>query len=466
MAADYTRAIVSQYCAANSVMLHFNFKVSGDFNSEDFRGKRVALGVTGGIAAYKAIEVLRGLQRAGCEVRVAMTRNACEFIQPLTFRALSGSYVVVDDYSPDNPDPIAHITFSQTVDLFIVAPATANTLAKFANGVADDFLTSTYLACTAPVLVAPAMNTTMLEHPATQRNLQKLRADGVHIIEPDEGEMACGTIGPGRLSEPDAIVAVALEILGRESYATKPGGSDGRRAVRQSGDLTGENILITAGATREPIDPVRFISNRSSGRMGFALAAAARDRGATVTCVAGITSVSPPRGVNIVRVTSAEEMRQIVAREIGNATVFIGAAAVSDYRAKQKSKTKIKKSDAELELKLERTPDILSEVSGSRRSGQLIIGFAAETDNLLTNAREKLIAKGLDAVVANDVLREDSGFDTENNAIVILVRDQPDPIQLPLMSKLEAAHRILDEVVNLRRVNTVAKTASGKGAKS
>ncbi len=455
MSADYTREIISLYCAANSAVLHFNFKVSDDLNSKDFSGKRVALGVTGGIAAYKAIEVLRGLQRAGCEVRVAMTRHACEFVQPLTFRALSGSHVVVDDYAPDNPDPISHITFSQTVDLFLVAPATANTLAKFANGVADDFLTTTYLACTAPVLVAPAMNTTMLEHPATQRNLQKLRAHGVHIIEPDAGEMACGTIGPGRLSEPDAIVTAALEILRSGARSISNGGTANR-------DLTGEIILITAGATREPIDPVRFISNRSSGRMGFALTSAARDRGGTVTCVAGITSVSPPRGVNIVRVTSAEEMHRAVARESSKATVFIAAAAVSDYRAKEKSQTKIKKSEAELELKLERTPDILREVAQSRRDGQLIVGFAAETDDLLANAREKLISKDLDAVVANDVSREDSGFDTENNAIVILVRDQTTPIQLPLMSKLAAAHRILDEVVKLRHANTAAKTASGK----
>jgi phosphopantothenoylcysteine decarboxylase/phosphopantothenate--cysteine ligase len=455
MAPDHTRARISLYCAANSAVLHFNFKVSGNFNNEDFRGKRVALGVTGGIAAYKAIEVLRGLQRAGCEVRVAMTRHACEFVQPLTFRALSGSHVVVDDYAPDNPDPIAHITFSQTVDLFVVAPATANTLAKFANGVADDFLTTTYLACTAPVLVAPAMNTTMLEHPATQRNLKKLRADGVHIIEPDEGEMACGTIGPGRLSEPEAIVAAALEILRNPDHAiTNSGGA--------SQDLTGENILITAGATREPIDPVRFISNRSSGRMGFALASAARTRGAKVTCVAGITSVSPPPGVSIINVASAEEMRRAVAQESSKATVFIAAAAVSDYRAKEKSQTKIKKSEAELELKLERTPDILHEVAQSRSNGQLIVGFAAETDDLLANAREKLIAKGLDAIVANDVSREDSGFDAENNAIVILVRDQAKPIELPLMPKLEAAHRILDEVVKLRRANTAAKTASGE----
>src|SRR5437667_1125205 len=278
--------------------------------------KRVALGVTGGIAAYKSVEVLRGLQRAGCEVRVAMTRHACKFIQPLTFRALSGAYVIVDDYAPDNPDPIAHITFSQTVDLLVMAPATANTLGKLANGIADDFLTSTYLACTAPVLIAPAMNTTMWRHPATQRNLQKLRDDGVHIIEPDEGEMACGTIGPGRLSEPERIVSAALEILGEAS-----------RSHTAAKDLNGENILITAGATREPIDPVRFISNRSSGRMGFALAEAARDRGAHVTVVAGVTSVDAPAGVRVVEVTSAEEMRGAVADEKDTVNVFIAAAA-------------------------------------------------------------------------------------------------------------------------------------------
>ena len=260
--------------------------MSTDSKALPLAQKRVALGVTGGIAAYKSIEVLRGLQQAGCEVRVAMTRHACEFIQPLTFRALSGSYVIVDDYAPENPDPIAHITFSQTIDLFVIAPATANILAKLANGIADDFLTSTYLACTAPVLIAPAMNTTMWQHPATQRNLQKLRDDGVRIIEPDQGEMACGTIGPGRLSEPERIVSAALEILGQPSAPSTA-----------AKDLTGESILITAGATREPIDPVRFISNRSSGRMGFALAEAARDRGAHVTVVAGVTSVDAPAGV-------------------------------------------------------------------------------------------------------------------------------------------------------------------------
>ncbi|MDQ3745283.1 MAG: bifunctional phosphopantothenoylcysteine decarboxylase/phosphopantothenate--cysteine ligase CoaBC, partial [Acidobacteriota bacterium] len=238
----------------------------------EFAGRRVALGVSGGIAAYKAVEVLRGLQRAGCEVRVGMTRRACEFVTPLTFRALSGAHVLVDDYAPDNPDPIAHITFSQTVELFVVAPATANIIAKFAAGVADDFLTSTYLASTAPVLVAPAMNTTMLLHPTTQRNLARLRADGVRLVEPDAGEMACGTIGPGRFSDPQLIVAAALEIL--------------RERNSRSADLAGERVLITAGATREEIDPVRFISNHSSGRMGFALAEVAASLGAEVTVVA------------------------------------------------------------------------------------------------------------------------------------------------------------------------------------
>ncbi|MFY9621578.1 MAG: bifunctional phosphopantothenoylcysteine decarboxylase/phosphopantothenate--cysteine ligase CoaBC [Pyrinomonadaceae bacterium] len=416
-------------------------------SDETPRKHRVALGVTGGIAAYKAIEVLRGLQRAGCEVRVAMTRHACEFIQPLTFRSLSGSYVLVDDYAPDNPDPIAHITFSQTVDLLIVAPATANILAKFANGVADDFLTSTYLACTAPVLVAPAMNTTMLEHPATQRNIEKLRADGVRIIEPDQGEMACGTIGPGRLSEPERIVAVALDML---------------QTSRRSGDLAGERILITAGATREPIDPVRFISNRSSGRMGYAIAKAAHARGAEVTVVSGVTSVAAPAGVGVIETTTANEMHRAVIERAGDATIFIAAAAVADYASADTSAQKMKKTADTLELSLQRTPDILREVAGARRQGQLIIGFAAETENLLENAWEKLISKDLDAIVANDVSKAGGGFDSPNNAIAILFRDRPDTVELPLMPKEDAAHRILDEVLKLREGQSSARTAAAQ----
>jgi phosphopantothenoylcysteine decarboxylase/phosphopantothenate--cysteine ligase len=418
-------------------MSSFESKDSETARAGEFKGRRVALGVSGGIAAYKAVEVLRGLQRAGCEVRVGMTKRACEFVTPLTFRALSGAHVVVDDYAPDNPDPIAHITFSQTVDLFVVAPATANIIAKFANGVADDFLTSTYLASNAPVLVAPAMNTTMLLHPATQRNLARLRADGVRIVEPDAGEMACGTIGPGRLSEPEIIVAAALEML-REKDA-------------RASDLAGERVLITAGGTREELDPVRFISNHSSGRMGFALAEAAHARGAEVTVVAGSTSADAPRGVRVVRALSAGEMRDAVVREVANATVFISAAAVADYRPASRAVNKLKKTGGALTLTLEPTPDILEEVSRTRRDGLLVVGFAAETERVIENARAKLVRKNLDAVVANDLTQNGAGFDKETNVITLLTRDRELPETLPLMSKLEAAHRVLDEIARLRK---------------
>lgn len=409
------------------------------------RNIRVALGVCGGIAAYKAAEVLRGLQRAGCSVRVAMTKRACEFVQPLTFRALSGSHVIVDDYAPDNPDPIAHITFSQSIDLLIVAPATANILAKFANGIADDFLTSTYLACTSPVLVAPAMNTSMWQHAATQRNLEQLRADGVHIVEPDAGEMACGTIGPGRLSEPDRIVAAALEILNQPFNR----------------DLSGERFLITVGATREEIDPVRFISNRSSGRMGFALAEAAYRRGAEVVAIAGATTVEPPRGVTVMRVTSAQQMASAVLQEMDKATVFVGAAAVADYKPLNRADQKIKKHSTSLTLELERTPDILAQVSANRNEGTLVIGFAAESENVLSHAESKLRSKHLDAIVANDITRRDSGFDSNNNAVTILTAaNVMSPLELPLMSKADSANRILDVIVRLRSEKANAKTSS------
>ena len=421
-------------------------------SNQEILKKQVALGVSGGIAAYKSIEVLRGLQRAGCDVRVAMTRHACEFIQPLTFRALSGTYVLVDDYAPDNPDPIAHITFSQTIDLFIIAPATANILAKTANGIADDFLTSTYLACNAPVLVAPAMNTTMWHHPATQRNIQKLKEAGVLVIEPDEGEMACGTIGPGRLSAPERIVEEALRILHADTREDLPRGSKDTR------DLDEERILITAGATREAIDPVRFISNRSSGRMGFALAEAATRRGADVTVIAGATNIAPPRDIAVIEVTSTEEMLAAVREKIVDATTFIAAAAVADYRAKHPADAKIKKFKDKMVLELERTPDILGEVSLARTQDQLIIGFAAETNDLLNNAREKLNRKRLDMIVANDVSRNDSGFDSENNAVTILVRENETPIEIPLTSKFDVANRILDEALKLRR-KSLAKQA-------
>ncbi len=397
--------------------------------------KKVALAVSGGIAAYKAAEILRGLQKAGCTVRVAMTRRACEFVQPLTFRALSGAHVVVDDYAPDNPDPIAHITFSQTVDLFLVAPATANLIGKFANGIADDFVSSTYLAATAPVLLAPAMNTAMWEHPATRRNLAKLKADGVHIVDPDEGEMACGTFGPGRLSDPEVVVAAALDILG---------------ANQISQDLVAEHLLITAGATREPLDPVRFLSNKSSGRMGFAIAKAARERGAQVTLVAGYTSVPAPDDVNVIPISSAEEMHQVVLQKLPEASVFIASAAVADYRPAVRAEQKMKKTQASLTIELERTPDILREVSAARRNGQLVIGFAAESENVLHNAKQKMETKQLDAIVANDITRQGGGFDSETNEVTILSRDRKAPIHVPLMPKVNVANIILDEVVRLR----------------
>lgn len=396
---------------------------------------KVALGISGGIAAYKAAEILRGLQTAGCEVRVAMTKRACEFVQPLTFRALSGFHVVVDDYAPDNPDPIAHITFSQSCDLFLVAPATANIIAKFANGIADDFLSSTYLASQVPVLIAPAMNVMMWEHPATRRNLERLRVDGVHIIEPDDGEMACGTFGPGRLSAPERIVSAAMDLL---------------RNSTSECDLTGEHLLVTVGATREAIDPIRFLSNNSSGRMGFAVAEAAARRGARVTVIAGATSVSAPEGVTVIRAYSAEAMYSAVMHELPKATVFIGAAAVADYRPVARSTQKIKKDSPLLSIELEPTRDILHAVSKSKHDNQLVIGFAAETENLLANAREKLHRKNLDAIIANDVTREGAGFDNAMNEVTILSRDSGAPIHVPLIAKTNVANVILNEVVRLR----------------
>ncbi len=453
---DYRKSGDCFRCVPHSAVLHFNFITP--VNGPSSKSRRVALGVTGGIAAYKSIEILRGFQRAGCEVRVAMTRHACEFVQPLTFRALSDSYVIVDDYAADNPDPIAHITFSQTIDLFVIAPATANTLAKMANGVADDFITSTYLACTAPVVVAPAMNSKMWEHPATRRNIEKLREDGVLIIEPDAGEMACGTIGPGRLSTPERIVTVSLGLLDAQAQDST------QDASPHALDLANERILITAGATREPIDPVRFISNRSSGKMGFALAQAASSRGATVILIQGFTSTKPPRDVHTVSVGSAEEMRAAVSREFAKATIFIGAAAVADYRPKQPAQNKIKKSTPALTLELERTTDLLAEIAQQRTKNQLVVGFAAETENLLGNAQQKLRAKNLDMIVANDVSSTESGFDSESNAVTILVPGNSQHVEVPRASKREIADRILDEIVKARNRTAATKVANRSDA--
>ena len=429
---------------------------------------RVGLGVAGGIAAYKAIEVTRLLQKSNCEVRVAMTKHATEFVQPLTFRALTENYVLVDDYAPENPDPIAHINFSQTIDLLLIVPATANIIAKFANGIADDFLTSTYLASNAPVLIAPAMNTTMWEHAATQRNVEQLKNDGVFFVEPIAGELACKTVGTGKLEDVENIVAQAINLLvsgfrfqvssknETQNYddasliknikAEKP---ETRNLKPETQDLLGEKILITVGGTREAIDPVRFISNHSSGKMGFAVAEAAQKRGANVTVVCGATSVEPPENVKVIRAISAEEMFQAVIKELPGATVFIGAAAVADYRPAKRAGAKIKKTEDVLTLELTRTPDILATVAANRHDGLLVVGFAAETENVLDYAHSKMKKKNLDMVVANDITENGAGFNGDTNIATILTGEHK--IELPLMLKREMADKILDEVVKLRK---------------
>jgi phosphopantothenoylcysteine decarboxylase/phosphopantothenate--cysteine ligase len=412
---------------------------------------RVGLGVSGGIAAYKAIEVLRLLQKNDCEVRVAMTKHATEFVQPLTFRALTESYVFVDDYAPENPDPIAHINFSQTIDLLLIVPATANIIAKFANGIADDFLSSTYLASNAPVLLAPAMNMTMWEHLATQRNIEKLKSDGVFFVAPVAGELACKTVGTGKLEDVENIVAQALQFLVQSSkFKVQSALTQDSRLKTQ--DLKGESFLITIGGTREAIDPIRFISNHSSGKMGFAIADAAQKRGADVTVVCGTTSVKPPNSVKVVRAVSAEEMFQAVMKELPNATVFVGAAAVADYRPKNVSDAKIKKTNQDfLTLELEKTSDILATVSKNRHNGLLVVGFAAETNDVISYAKSKLEKKNLDIVVANDITLNGAGFDSDTNIATILKRRSDEKIEIPLMSKQAMADKILDEVIKLRK---------------
>jgi phosphopantothenoylcysteine decarboxylase/phosphopantothenate--cysteine ligase len=387
-------------------------------------------------------------------VSVAMTRHATEFVQPLTFRALTDKHVIVDDYDPQNPDPIAHVNFSQSIDLLLVVPATANIIAKFANGVADDFLSSTYLASTAPVLIAPAMNTTMWEQPATQRNIELLKRDGVRFVEPVAGELACKTVGTGKLEDVENIVRQALGILTAETRRRGEGEKKSRRfgVSAVENDLGSEKFLITVGGTREAIDPVRFISNHSSGKMGFAVAEAAAVRGAEVTVVAGQTTVAPPENVRVIKAISAKEMFDAVMKELPAATVFVGAAAVADYAPANAADAKIKKDGRDsLTLELKKTPDILSEVSKRRSDGQLVVGFAAETNDVVTYAKIKMGKKDLDMVVANDITKEGAGFDTDTNIATIITRGGSET-DLPKMPKRELADRILDEVMRLRNL--------------
>ncbi len=399
---------------------------------------KIALGVSGGIAAYKAAEIVRLLQDRGIRVQVIMTRAAQEFVRPLTFAALSGEKVITEMFAAEDQQPniesaVEHIAVAQAIDALVVAPATADVLAKFAHGVANDFLTTTYLANTAPVVVAPAMNTNMWNHPATQENLETLRKRGVRIVEPGSGYLACGMVGPGRLADNEAIVAAVLEALGA------------------SQDLAGETVLITAGPTREKIDPVRYLTNRSSGRMGYALAEAALRRGAQVLLVSGPAVIKPPASAEITRVESAEDMRQAVLKLLPQASIVIKTAAVADYRPRNASDQKIKRTGA-MTLELEPTTDILAELARDKQ-GQLIVGFAAETQNVLENARRKLASKSLDAIVVNDVSREGVGFDSDRNAVTIITHDEV--IEVPETTKWEVAQRVLDQVVRLRHTQKV-----------
>ncbi|MBI4464845.1 MAG: bifunctional phosphopantothenoylcysteine decarboxylase/phosphopantothenate--cysteine ligase CoaBC [Acidobacteria bacterium] len=396
---------------------------------------KVALGVTGGVAAYKAAELVRELQQRGLEVQVIMTAHGQEFVRPLTFAALTGQKVITQMFGSDQQEAnvesaIEHIAVAQSIDLLLVAPATADCLAKFAHGVADDFLTTLYLATKAPVVVAPAMNVNMWEHAATQENVERLRQRGVHVVEPEAGYLACGMMGPGRLASNDAIVERVLEVLG----------------IRQ--DLKNEVILVTAGPTREAIDPVRYLSNRSSGKMGYAVAEAAYRRGARTLLISGPASLKPPEGVELTSVTTVAEMRAAVLERLPQATVIIKAAAVADYRPQKQESRKIRRSGKELTLVLEPTEDILSAIV-SQKGDRIVVGFAAETENLVANARAKLQAKKLDLIVANDVSLDGNGFDSDYNQVLILGRAGLER-HLPRLPKVQVAHEILNEIVQLR----------------
>jgi phosphopantothenoylcysteine decarboxylase/phosphopantothenate--cysteine ligase len=398
---------------------------------------KVALGVSGGIAAYKAAELVRLLQDRGLRVQVIMTAAAQEFVRPLTFAALSGEKVITDLFGAGAEEPnidsaVEHIAVAQAIDALVVAPATADVLAKFAHGEANDFLTTLFLATTAPVVVAPAMNVNMWENAATQANVETLKKRGVRVLDPDSGYLACGMIGPGRLAANEKIVDAVLAALGA------------------SPDLKGETVLITAGGTREPIDPVRYIGNRSSGKMGYALAEAALRRGAKAILISGPTALKPPSAAQFVPVQTAREMRDAVMAHLEHATIVIKAAAVADFTVKNAAEQKIKRRGP-VTLELEPTVDILAEV-GAKKGPRILVGFAAETNDGLENARKKLQSKFLDAIVLNDVSQPGIGFDSERNAVIILTR--AGMVSVPENSKWEVAHRVLDEVVSIKAGRT------------
>jgi phosphopantothenoylcysteine decarboxylase/phosphopantothenate--cysteine ligase len=393
-------------------------------------GKTIVLGLSGGIACYKAADLLRVLVRAGARVRVMMTAGAREFITPLTLQTLSGHPVATDTFDLTQESEIGHIRLADEADAVVIAPATANVIGKIAAGIADDIVTTVLLATRAPLLLAPSMNVNMYDHPAVRENLERLQARGVRIIEPGEGFLACGWEGKGRLAEPEAIAAEVARALSPQ-------------------DLRGERVLVTAGPNREPIDPVRFVSNRSTGKMGFAVAAAAWRRGANVTLVAGPTALPTPHGVQRQDVVTAEEMRRAVTAELEHTSILIMAAAVADYRPARVAGEKLKKGGGRLVLELDRTVDILAELA-PRKGNRLVVGFAAETEDVLGNAERKLVAKNLDMIVANDVAGTQTGFGVDTNAVTIVDRCGQ-RVAVPLMSKDDVAERIVDHIVVLRQ---------------
>ncbi len=398
---------------------------------------KIALGIAGGIAAYKAAELVRVLQDKDIEVQVVMTRHACEFVRPLTFASLSGLKVITEMFGEPGGEAnvesaIEHIAVAQSIEVLVIAPATANILAKLAHGIADDFLTTLALATKAPVIVAPAMNVNMWEHTATQQNLEVLQGRGVKVVNPDEGYLACGMTGAGRLASTDSIARAVFEVLG----------------IRE--DLKGETVLVTAGPTEEPLDAVRFIGNRSSGKMGYAIAEAARRRGAKVILISGPAHLDLPVGAHLESVRTADEMANSVLAHLPEATAVVMAAAVADFQPAEFSKRKLKKRDGLRLLKVKPTRDTLREISRRRSASQVVVGFAAETDHIIENARKKLRSKKLDLIVANDVTQKGAGFGVDTNVVTLVFPDGR-ARALEKMTKFEVANRVLDEVVKLRR---------------
>ncbi|SEM31825.1 Phosphopantothenate-cysteine ligase /Phosphopantothenoylcysteine decarboxylase [Syntrophus gentianae] len=393
------------------------------------KDRKIVLGITGGIAAYKAAELTRQLVKEGAKVKVIMTRHAAEFITPLTMQTLSGSPVFLDMFATIKDFEIAHIALADYADLLVIVPATANVIGKIASGIADDLLTTTVMATRAPILICPAMNVKMFENAIAQENIQKLAEHGFHVLEPAAGELACGTSGKGRLPE---VPEIQEEI---ETLLTEK-------------DLAEEHLLVTAGPTREPFDPVRFITNYSSGKMGYAIATMARRRGATVTLISGPTQLPVPSGVRFLSVSSAREMRDAVMTTLPEATVVIKAAAVADYRPAVRQEQKMKKKDEDLTLKLERNPDIIQEI-GKQKENRILVGFAMESEHLVEHAIGKMVAKNMDFIVANDVTKQGAGFQGDTNIITILDREG-EMEELPLMDKMAAAGIILDKVREIR----------------